>query len=378
MHHYYHCLKTNKIYNKLSNVCQPDLYYEYIEILYDYEKIKKLSFKQKIESLKSLLPLKHFPISLGEGRTPLIKIDEFSTLCKSHQVYVKNEAQNPTGSFKDRESAIVISKAKELKYKKVFIVSSGNAALSAAVYCNKTKIKCECFIPKHTSKAKKQMLKLYNADFHLMNGDYESIYRQVIDNPPREAWNVTGGQNFFREEGSKRIAYEIWHEIKVPDVIIAPIGNGTLFSAIYKGFKELKDVGLTDAIPKMIGVQIKKASPIKEALKQNKDYVVLDQVPDSIAEGIIARESYSSPKAIRSIKESRGEIIEVTDQETIQALRDIIRIESLMPEPTSATVYAALRRLNFANKKNLNIVCIQTGNGMKNLEEVLKLFKSSV
>ena len=373
MQHYYHCLKTNKIYHKLAKVCQPDLYYEYIEILYGYEKIKKLSVSQKIKFLNHLLPIQKNSVNLGEGNTPLIKIDKFFAVCHNHKVYVKNEAQNPTGSFKDRESAIVISKAKELKHKKVFIVSSGNAALSAAVYANKAEIKCECFIPKHTSKAKKQMLKLYNADFHLMGGDYESIYRQVVDNPLPDAWNITGGQNFFREEGSKKIAYEIWKDIGVPDVIIVPIGNGTLFSAIYKGFKELKNVGLTNKIPKMIGVQIRKASPIKEALKQKKDYVVLNKIPDSIAEGIIARESYSSPKVIRAIKESQGEIIEVTDQETVRVLGDIIQIESLTPEPTSATVYAALRKLGFTNKRRLKIVCIQTGSGMKNLEEILKL-----
>jgi len=357
----------------LTDACQHNLYYEYIEISYLYDNIKKLSLSQKKKILPKLSPLKGKPLSIGEGNTPLIRIENFLSLCKKHQVFVKNEAQNPTGSFKDRESSLVVSKAKELGYKKVSVVSSGNAALSAAVYGNKVDIECECFVPKNTSRAKKQMLKLYSARFHLIDGDYETIYRKVVDNPPQNSWNITGGQNIFREEGSKKIAYEIWQEIGVPDVILIPIGNGGLLSAVYKGFKELKELGLTNKLPQLIGVQVKNASPIKIALERDKDFVILEHVPDSIAEGVIARESYCSPKVIRAIKETKGLMIEVTESEIIKALKDIITIESLTPEPTSATVYAALKKLHLNENDKQKIVCIQTGNGMQHLNEIVEV-----
>lgn len=377
MKYCYHCVKCNKTFLKPTDVCQHNLYYEYIEILYLYKNIRKLSLHKRRDALSKLLPIENKLLSLGEGGTPLIKIEKFSPLCKKHQVFVKNEAQNPTGSFKDRESSLIVSKARELGHKKVFIVSSGNAALSAAVYANKLNIECECFVPKNTSRAKKQMLRLYNANFHLIDGDYEAIYRKMVDNPPKNAWNITGGQNLFREEGGKKIAYEIWQQISVPDVILVPIGNGGLFSAVHKGFTELKKLGFTNKCPRLVGVQVRNAAPIKAALAQNRDFVALDRVPDSIAEGIIARESYCAPKVIRAIKETKGLIIEVTEREIIKALKDAIRLESLTPEPTSATVYAALRKLHFQNKRKLKIVCIQTGNGMKHLNEIVEVVNNS-
>lgn len=237
---------------------------------------------------------------------------------------------------------MIVEKAKELGYKKVSIVSSGNAALSAAIYANKANIECKCFIPQSTSKAKLQMLKLYNADYHLMKGDYEMIYRRIIDHPIAGYWNITGGQNFFRSEGDKMIAYEIWERIGVPDMIIVPIGNGALFSSIYKGFLEIKKVGLSNKMPRLIGVQIKNAAPIAKALKNELDYAVLQSVPYSVAEGIVARESYSSLKVIKAINDGAGEVVEVSENETRLALREIIKKEFLTPEPTSAVVYAVL------------------------------------
>lgn len=375
MDYYYHCIQCDRNYTQKEQICFHNAYYEYIEIVYDYALLKGYPKEKRREQMGVLTPLKTKPISLGEGNTSLIQINDFASVCGKHTVYVKNEANNPTGSFKDRESALVISKAVELKYRKVHIISSGNAALSAAVYANKAKINCECFVPVKTSKNKKKILQLFTQSLHFSRGDYEDIYRGVVDNTKNSGWNITGGQNFYREEGSKKIAYELWDSVGVPDIIIIPIGNGTLFSAVHKGFVELRKVGLTNRIPKLIGVQIKGASPIKIALQQRVDYAVLDTVPDSIAEGIIARESYCSPKVIRAIKESRGDIIEVTDAETILALRDIMRTESLIPEATSATVYVALRKLAVNGKKKLTIICIQTGSGIKELEGIVRWLK---
>lgn len=374
MKHYYQCIKCDKIYSRSKDICTHDPYYDYVDVLYDYESIKKLPHQQKKSLLNKLVPPVKNPVSLGEGHTPLVRIKNFSSVCRDNLVYIKNEGQNPTGSFKDRESALIISQAEELGYKKVVIVSSGNAALSAAVYANKAGLRCESFIPHHTSRAKKQVLQLYGSDFHTVHGDYETIYRKIVDNPVLDAWNITTGQNFYREEGSKKIAYEIWEAIGVPDMMIVPIGNGSLFAATYKGFLELKKVGLTNRMPLFVGVQVKNASPIAEAVRKKADHIILKNIPDSVAEGIIARESYSSPKVVKALKENKGKIIEVTDREIISALKDIIKIESLTPEPTSAVVYAALKKLDLQVGDN-KIVCIQTGNGMKNLEEIFEIIK---
>lgn len=376
----YHCIKCGKTYNKISQACQHDPYYNYLEIFYNYDRIKKLKFSERVEELYKLLPLKNpeEKVILGEGKTPLFQIFCHNNSFGNNKVYVKNESQNPTGSFKDRESSVVVSRAKELGHKNITVVSSGNAALSAAAYANRAKLKCASFIPSSTSKTKKLTLKLLGCQFKFIDGDYETIYRSIIDNPLKNSYNVTSGKNVNREEGSKFISFEIWENLKsVPDMIIIPIGNGTLLSSIYKGFWELKEVGFVKKIPQLIGVQVKNASPIAKALKQGKDFVALKKAPHSVAEGIIARESYDSPKAVRAIKNSKGKLIEVSEGEIVRALRKIIKEESLIPEPTSAVVYAALEKmkLNIKKQKNLKIVCIHTGNGIKNIDELLDILK---
>jgi len=367
MKHYFHCIKCNKDYKTLSAACQHDKYYNYLEILYDYKEISKNIDLRKITPLE-----KNRLITLGECNTPLIKMKGYSEACKDNDIYIKNEAQNPTGSFKDRETALVISHAKEQGVKKVVIASSGNAALSAAAYAKKAKIACECFIPKDTSKSKILILKIYNTLINTENGDYEKIYRDLSDKNISDAVNITSGQNCYREEGSKMVAFEIWEKISVPDIIIVPVGNGTLLSAIYKGFFELKKLGLTNKLPKLYGVQVKNCSPLKKALDKNIDFKVLNDIPESIAEGIVAKESYDAPKAIRAIKATDGKVIEVSDEETRKALIKVIKNESIIPEPTSAVVFAALDKIKIGKKKS-KIVCILTGNGNKNLAEILEL-----
>jgi len=125
----------------------------------------------------------------------------------------------------------------------------------------------------------------------------------------------------------------------------------------------------------MIGVQIKGADPLKKALFANKDFVILKDIKDSVAEGIVAEESYDSPKAIRAINDSKGYIISVTDREIKQALKSIIKLESIVPEITSASVYAALVKLK-VNKKS-KIVVINTGSGMKTIREINALIVGS-
>src|SRR3989304_10633756 len=142
------------------------------------------------------------------------------------------------------------------------------------------------------------------------------------------------------------MAYEIFEQLgEVPDVIVIPSGNGGCLAATWKGFVELKKLGKIDKLPKMVCVQIEDAAPIKIALEKNKPYVVLGDIEDSVAEGIVAQESYNSPQAVKALQESGGYVIEVNDSEIINALKEIIDTESIVPEPTSAATFAALHKL---------------------------------
>lgn len=304
-------------------------------------------------------------ITLREGNTPL-------TWSKKMGVWIKHEEMNSTGCFKDRESAVVISKALELGYKKVTVVSSGNAALSTAAYAQKAGIVCLAYVPEKTTKAKKQLIEMFGATIHSIPGFYEDVYRYVVDHPIKEAWNVTSGQNPWRVEGNKSIAYEIFEQIgHSPDIILVPVGNGGCLAGIWKGFDDLVKMGKTTKVPKMVAVQVGGADPLQEAIKQGKKWVNLVNVEDSVAEGIVATESYCSPKAVEAITKSGGFVVTVNDKEIVEALQMVMSQESLVTEPTSAAAFAGLKKLHV--DKESEIVVINTGSGMKMIDEIMKL-----
>jgi len=375
MESYYKCIKCQKKYQfkkDILNCSDHNPYYGYLTLIYDYKNINFPSFKNNAwKKYKNLLPVENFQIHFDEQKTPLVKIDNFGNKYGYTNLYVKDESKNPTGSFKDKESLCAINKALEWGISEIFVVSSGNAAVSTAAYAQKAGIQCTCLIPKNLSVGKRLLISLYGGKILEGEGNYEDIYKMAIDNGS-PGWNCTPGINPIKEEGIKIIGFEIWEDIGVPDVIVTPCGNGTLLFGIYKAFKELFFLGLTDKIPQMIGVQIKNAAPLKNAWIEKKDFVELAKIPNSIAEGIIAQESYSSPKVMHALSDSNGLILEVEEQEIKSTLSEIISTESLIPEPTSSVVYAALKKMHI--DKDKKIVLIQSAGGMKNLKEIIQTF----
>lgn len=304
-------------------------------------------------------------LTMGEGNTPLVWSERFG-------VWIKHEEQNPTGCFKDRESAVVVSRAIALGYKKIVVVSSGNAALSTAAYAQKVGLDCIAYVPEKTTLAKKNLIKLFGATICEIPGFYEDVYRYVVDNPIDGAWNVTSGQNPWRVEGNKSIAYEIVDQLgHSPDMVVVPAGNGGCLAGIWRGFFEMFEVNIIDKIPTMIGVQVEGAAPLQQAIMKKKQWVNLGDVPDSVAEGIVAAESYCSPKAVEAIMASGGEVIVVSDREIVEAMKNLIEKESIVTEPTSAAAFAGLKKLNY--HQGSEIVVINTGSGMKMLREISSL-----
>ncbi|MES2087530.1 MAG: pyridoxal-phosphate dependent enzyme [Patescibacteria group bacterium] len=374
------CLKPSKK-GVISCTCSTSRYYDYETVLYDYKKAAEnfplVGTHNGLDRFLPLLPNEKFSITLGEGNTPLLHFQKFGLKYGLARLFVKNETGNPTGCFKDRETAVGINVESEQGTKKIEIVSSGNAAISAVAYSNKAGIECLCHIPETTSEGKKQLLQIFGAKFQLHKGDYENIYRNVIDSHSLKdtVVNFTAGKYVYREEGNKTIAFEIYEQLDaVPDTVVVPIGNGSLLFAVYKGFWELLQMKKIKKIPKMIGVQIAGFSPVAEALRQGKDFVALPNSPHSIAEGgIAAMESYCSPKAIKAIKETDGAVIEITDADLVRVLKELITEESFVVEPTSLAPFAAFSQIK--SEPNETIVCVATGNAFKNLEEILRMLE---
>ncbi len=351
-------------------------YYDFNFIDYPFEKIGKFprSECRGLKKYQELLPIIFSDeVSLGEGGSALTKANTLGNLLGFTNLYIKHEEQNPTGNFKDRESFMAVNIARERNLKEIVIASSGNAALSMAAYARKAGIACKCFVPQSTSKEKKELIAFFGGVLVEINGNYEQVYRYVADNFDKNI-NFTSGINSERLEGNKTIAYEIWEELEVPDVIVVPCGNGGNLAGIWRGFHDLNQLGIIDKLPMMIGVQVTGAAPLQQAQILNTDFIIYSNSVASVAEGILAEESYCSPKAMVALKSSHGLIVDVSDTEIIKALKLVSTSESLLIEPTSAAAFAALPQLkNKGVKKDSTIVVISTGSGMKMLQEIMHL-----
>lgn len=296
-------------------------------------------------------------INLGEGNTPLVKSKEISDL------YYKNEGMNPTGSFKDRGSFLIVSKALDNKIRNLHICSSGNAALSLSIYSKPFNIDCVCHIPKNTAKGKKQLIKSFGGSIKEYKGIYEDIYHK-LEEKELEGWNVTPGISNISLKAYSSISKEILSEGVKPEKVVVPCGNGTCLAGMWKGFKEEK------VEPKMIGIQMKGAAPIKKALESDEKHSIVENPGRSLAEGIIASESFNSKEAVEAIKESGGKIETVGEGEIKKGMKNLIK-EGIVCEPTSSVVKPVVDKLKG------KAVAIITGSGLKNYEEINNLVNDS-
>jgi len=347
---------------------------------YDYKK-NKLKPNMKFNSMWDfceLLPFdKKFAITLGEGGTPLYKAKKFGKLLGLKNVYIKDEGKNPIKSFKDRGISVVVTVAKLLGFKKIGIPSCGNAGISLSFYASKAGMESIIFLSRNISKNKLKLLnnegtKIISSDVNYPKFIYQKFFNFLKSK--KDIYNAFAQVNPFYHQGIKTIAYEIFYQLnKAPEWILAPCADGAILSAIWTGFKELEKLGLSKNIPHMICVQITDGDPINQGfnkkLFQLKSYETPNP-PDSIAEGIIATCSFNYSKVIKALKESKGKGISVSDVEVKEAYIEYLSTEKKLVseqnaefEPTTATIFAALKKLSKMNgvDKNSDIVVIGTG-----------------
>lgn len=290
--------------------------------------------------------------NLGEGRTPLIRSVRDETL------YYKHEGLNPSGSFKDRGTALTVSKALDEGIERLHVCSSGNAALSLAVYTRRAGLECVCHVPERTSESKKQLMEALGATLVEYDGVYEDVFHELRETD-LDGWNVTPGVSNASLEAYEDIADEILERV-VPDQVVVPCGNGTNLAGIWRGFEKRGES------PAMIGVQMKGAAPIGKALEAGTSHAVVEDPGESLAEGIIASESFDCAEATEAITASDGRLEVVTEAELEAGLRALTR-EGILAEPTSAAVEPVAEGCDGVT------VAVVTGSGLKNYAELRAL-----
>jgi len=323
---------------------------------------------------RSLLPVRIDPVTLKEGGTPLYRCNNLDVECR---LYVKHEGLNPSGSFKDRGMTVGVTKAVELNKKAVACASTGNTSASMAMYAAKAGLKAYVLLPSgKVALGKVAQALMHGAKVIGIRGNFDqalSLVRKVCD---EQGFYLLNSINPFRLEGQKTIAYEIVDELGFsPDRVVLPVGNAGNISAIYKGFKELRELGLIDSIPKMIGVQAEGANPIYKAVMEGKNHIDPVFNPETIATAIRIGQPVNAKKALRAIYESKGTAVQVSDEEIKKAQKDLASMEGIGVEPASAASIAGLRKLIEMGdiERDETVVCIATGNLLKDPEIVLRI-----
>lgn len=322
-------------------------------------------------------------ISLEEGGTPLYKADRISESIGIKELYVKNEGANPTGSFKDRGMTMGVTKALELGVNAVGCASTGNTSASLAAYSAKAGIKCYVLLPSgKIAMGKLAQAILHGAKVIGIHGNFDISFK-LIQQASRD-FNIylLNSINPWRLEGQKSEAYEIIDQLdfEPPDRVILPVGNCGNISAIWKGFKEFYETDLIDEMPQMTGIQAEGASPVVTAVKSGKDKIEPIENPETIATAIRIGAPVNASKALKAIKESSGTAEAVSDEEIIDAQKLLARTIGVGVEPASASSIAGLKKLVQSGEidKSERVVCITTGNALKDPEVILSHYKKPV
>lgn len=361
-----------------------------LEPLYDYQALRNKVTRSVIEkrrglsAIAELLPVNEkFLVSLGEGDTPLVRCDKLGQDLGLKKLYTKFEGNNPTGCFKDRESTVAVSKAREMGFSKVACVSSGNAASSLAAYSAKTGLECFIFMPSTTSPPKITQTSIHGANVILVEGIYEEALEfstKVLTS--RKIYNCSPSINPVRTEGDKSTAVEICKDLKwiPPDWILVPVGNGSHLSGLWKGFTELHELGLINSLPRMAGIGVLAGAPLVEAYRKGfSEFHVVD-CRESVAEGVVAAWSYDAPKVVKAIRESKGILEVVSDENVLFTLRLLARREGIFAGPSGVVAMAGLTKLaeTKAIDKSETVVVVLTEIGLKDVRPVADDWKSAV
>ncbi len=310
-------------------------------------------------------------VTLGEGFTPLVpvKINDIEVLAKLDFLF-------PTGSFKDRGSSVMISHVKGTGIRNIIEDSSGNAGASVSAYSAKAGISCEIFCPAYASEGKLAQIRLYGAKLTKVKGTREDAEKAVLKKA-EEVYYASHHINPYFLEGTKTLAFEIAEQLgwKSPDSVICPCGNGGIYLGLFIGFKEMIEQGVVNSMPRLFGVQSFACPPLYEAYKHSKDTPdPFTQTEKTIAEGVCLAKPSKGKAILRALKESKGAMGIVSDEEVIEGLK-ILSSQGIFVEPTSAIVVKALEKFvkNGFVKKDEETVLVLSGSGLKAIDHISEI-----
>lgn len=307
-------------------------------------------------------------ITLNEGNTPLIPAEKLS-LELGLEVYLKYEGANPTGSFKDRGMTMAMTKALARGARAVICASTGNTSASAAAYAARAGLSCWVVVPAGAvALGKLSQALVHGARVVAIRGNFDEGLAMVRQLAERHAEvELVNSVNPYRLQGQKTAALEVCDQLgDAPDYLAIPVGNAGNISAYWMGFKEYREAKRSSSVPQMLGFQAAGAAPLVKGAPVEK--------PETIATAIRIGNPASWHLAMNAVRESSGLVDAVADDEILEAYHDLARREGVFCEPASAASVAGLRKVARAGRlrRGAMVVCILTGNGLKDPERAIK------
>ncbi|MEQ8221977.1 MAG: threonine synthase [Candidatus Eremiobacterota bacterium] len=362
-----------------------------LEVIYDYDYIKKDFGRKSLSSCNDYSIWRYFPLlpfsdmkyipPLHIGWTPLYKMDGLASELGISELYIKDDSRNPSASLKDRAGAIALVTAREKGADIITGASTGNAGSSMACLCASAAMPAVIFVPEKAPKAKIAQLVLFGARVIMVRGTYDQAFDLCMEVSGEYGWyNRNTGYNPFTREGKKTCTLEICEQLKwkVPDKIFVSVGDGNIISGLWKGLKDLYELGFIDSLPQMIAVQSTLSSSIALSFEKSKDTDRIDIVPVSattVADSISVDLPRDGVAAVRAIKESHGTAVTVSDEEILDTIKYMAQKTGIFGEPAGVTGFAGLRKLVREGKVSSHerIVCVVTGSGLKDIDSAMKV-----
>lgn len=356
-----------------------------LDVEYDYGKVNKTLTRGALEGrlhtqwrYRELLPIdagSELP-PLQVGMTPVYDAPRLAAALGVNSLKVKDDGRNPTGSFKDRASAVGVVKAKEFKKDVIACASTGNAASSLAGFAAAVGLKSFIFVPERAPEPKLAQLLIFGANVLRVKGSYDQAYYFCQDACAKYGWyNRNCAINPYLIEGKKTAGLEIAEQLgpEIPDWVVFSVGDGCTIGGAWKGLREMHQLGFTPRLPKMLGVQAEGSAPLTEAFEKNAE-VIRPTEAQTLADSIAVGQPRNWRKALRAIGESKGAMVSVSDSSILEAMRKSARLAAVFAEPAAATAIAGLAKAVEKGivRKSETALVVVTGNGLKDVKSAIQ------
>jgi len=349
-----------------------------------YPDVVLQSHEQSIWRYAPLLPVlypgfEHTPLH-QVGLTPVYQPEELRQQLGLQQLWIKDESRNPSASFKDRASAIVIAQALQTHQEVIIAASTGNAGAATACMAASVGMRAIILAPRTAPSAKVAQLLVFGAQVVLIDGNYDQAFDLSIAASQTFGWyNRNTGYNPFTAEGKKTAAFEIWEQVMrgidpalPPLTIYIPVGDGNIISGIYKGFQDLLSLGWIERLPILVGVQAEGSAAIANAFLSGKTTVEPVNAV-TIADSINVDLPRDGLRALRAVRESGGTFIKVSDEEILKNIATLGKV-GIFVEPAAAAAYAGLKRALSTGQQDpaAPVLVLCTGSGLKDINAAMR------